>query len=156
MYTECTSRQAIMRTLCTPGVVYRGTPGVHAVYMPPKRPPGRARKQHQQDTGRRRWRANHIADWRKERRLTQQQVADSLGDVGFDYDRVSVGRVEKGDQNPPIIVLEAICRIVGAPSLTAMTDYTPRQWESIQTFISAGEAARTRALKILKAFEPDE
>jgi len=144
-----------MFDLCTSGAVYPRKTAVHAVYMPPAKKPRRPAPA-AQDPQKRRWRTNQIATWRIDRGLTQQQVADRLTELGFEYDRVSVGRVEKGHQNPPIIVLEAIAKIVQAPSVTAMTDYTPRQWEAIQVFIDAGEALRTRTLRVLRAFQADD
>lgn len=137
-----------MTGLCTSHAVYPGKPAVHAAYMPRKRPTRGGQPKRQQGAERR-WRPNHIALWRKAAGLSQQEVADRLVERGFDYDRVSVTRVENGRQNPGIVVLEAIAQIVKAPSVSAMTDYTPGQWATIQQFIEFDHERRELALRLV-------
>lgn len=77
-----------------------------------------------------------------------------MQDTGLSRDRVSITRIEGGKQMPPIEVLEMIQKIVKAPSVTAMVDYTPTEWERIETFLSMSEEQQEMVLRIAKAAKP--
>lgn len=101
------------------------------------------------------WRINGtmIPLWRKRKDLTQQELTDELAKLGpaFEYDRVSIGRTEAGEQNAPIMVLEAMAKILGAPHVTAMVDRTPDEALEIERIERMDAKERRRFLRLMDA-----
>jgi transcriptional regulator with XRE-family HTH domain len=98
-----------VKAFCTRGVVYPEGNGVHDVYMAKKVPPkvvSRLRPLYQR---------TFIRDWRKFRELSQEELAEKVGEYleergikekGYSY--ASIGRIETGKMPYSQPVMEAI------------------------------------------------
>lgn len=104
------------------------------------------------------WRITKIKLWRKDAKMTHQKVADGLVqiDADLDYDRVSIQRIETGNQRPPVIVLEAMVRLLKAPNLTAMLDRTPDEAREIAKIEAMEPKERRRLLRLMEAAKDAE
>lgn len=152
----CTFSQANGASLWTSGVVYEAKSPVHSKYMArtkdqkgdgrksPPRPPAAAKLP---------WRITRIRLWRERADMTQQEVADRLVmmDPDLDYTRTSVQRIETGKQRPPVVVLEAMVVMFGAPNLSAMLDRTPEEAEALRKVEELDPKEVRRLLRILEA-----
>ncbi len=68
-------------------------------------------------------------------------------DPTLDYTRTSIQRIETGKQRPPVIVLEAMVVMFGAPDLTSMLDRTPDEAEEYRQIAALDPRERRRMLK---------
>lgn len=146
----CTFSQAEMCTKCTSGVVYGQKPGVHPVYMSRKAIP---QKKHTMAPPLR-WRQNRIKDHRKAAKLTQQDIADALAERGIELDRVSVGRIEKGEQHTGIEVIEAIADILNI-DVHSMLNLSPEQAQLFREFSRLDMREQRRVIRIIEASRDD-
>lgn len=100
-----------------------------------------------------RWRETRISTWREKADLTQQKVADEVAKLVPDAagTRESFQRVEKGEQMPPVVYLEALVTVLGAPDLDTLLNYTPAEAEIIAQFKALPHAERERVMRIYRA-----
>lgn len=95
-----------------------------------------------------------ISQWRESQGLTQQQVADYLTERGMPLDRVSVGRIESGDQMPSAEVLEAMAELYNT-DVDSMLNMTPEEAADVMAFKALKPNERRRALRTYKAAHSD-
>lgn len=138
-----------MNALCTSGVVYPAGKGAHHVPMVrkiPKNVVGGASR----GAKPLRWRKTQIRAWREEAGKTQQEVADALTTRGLELDRVSIGRIEAGDQMPSIEVIEAMADIFGI-DVDTMLNVAPAEAEPLRYLRRLSPTEQKRAVRAHKA-----
>ena len=128
--------------LCTSGVIYGENGSVQHAYMVKKSARGPVDPL--------RWRRTRISDWRKDANLTQQQVADALTADGVRLDRVSIGRIEAGQQMATIAALECMASLFET-DIDSMLKYTPEQARQIQAFWRLRPDEQATVLRIARA-----
>lgn len=149
MYMGCTISQGLEPTLCTSRDIYGENAGVHHVYMRNTRRP--QRKSATTSTPLR-WRRTRIALWRKRADMTQQEVADHLAErsPAIELTRVSIARIETGEQMPSAEVLEAMAALFGV-DVDTMLNLTPDEAHEVLTFKAMQPDERRRVLRIARA-----
>src|ERR1041384_1866082 len=93
---------------CTSGAISREKACVHHVYMARGRRATAIVRRLKSASGPLRWRKTRIRDWRKAADMTQQELADALDQIGIALDRVSIARIESGEQMPLVETIEAM------------------------------------------------
>ena len=143
-----------MTASCTSSAVYGEKPPIYRVYMA-RTPKGRSAAV-RRGVGLP-WRITRIRLWRKKADLTQQRVADQLSErfPELDYSRESIQRIETGNQRPPVIVLEALVSLLGAPNLTALLDRTPEEAMEIHKIEVLPAKERQRLLRLMEAVKDE-
>ncbi len=113
---------------CTHGAVYRGSPPVHDVYME-KKP---TKKGMVQTRLRPLYQRTFIREWRERRKLTQEQLAEMVGEYleergikvgGYSY--ASIGRMENGKMPYHQAVMEGISDALKVPVTTLISRPPP-------------------------------
>lgn len=152
----CTLSQVGVRRLCTPDVVYIEKANVHHVYMAKRtRSPGIIARKNRGPKPLA-WRKSRISEHREAiKGLTHQKMADALAERGIELSRVSVGRIERGEQRPFGDVLEAMAAILKT-DVDSMLNYPPDEAKAIAEFKELGPKQRERAIRTFRASQEDE